>query len=84
MGSRSFLPSSIVFSCKVLVSGHFNKNNLVCYIGFVYGAPIIAHRQAVWHLISPQISNIQGPLILIGDFIQVESPKDKIGHSNDS
>uniref|UniRef100_A0A803MWR8 Endonuclease/exonuclease/phosphatase domain-containing protein n=1 Tax=Chenopodium quinoa TaxID=63459 RepID=A0A803MWR8_CHEQI len=66
-----------VIVCKVVAPGQVIK-----YIIFVYGAPHISLRQAVWDEISSILLSVPN-VVLLEDFNQVEFFSDKVGGSLD-
>ncbi|KAL2922765.1 Gamma-glutamyl phosphate reductase [Bienertia sinuspersici] len=79
------------FSTSMLVKvEECTKNFILCnisdgpyfyYLCFLYGAPKIEHREEVWEALNDKFSSRQGPLIMIGDFNQMEFADQKSGGS---
>ncbi|XP_074303665.1 uncharacterized protein LOC141638149 [Silene latifolia] len=55
--------------------------SIECYIIFLYGEPNVALRNSLWERLS-NISRTFSPVVLVGDFNQVEFLFDKLGGSN--
>ncbi|KAL2933968.1 hypothetical protein RDABS01_017087 [Bienertia sinuspersici] len=79
------------FSTNLLVtpeecSQNFSLCNIVdgpysYYLCFVYGAPRHENREGVWDSLNKIIDRKQGPLIILGDFNQIEFKDKKCGGS---
>ncbi|KAL2929656.1 hypothetical protein RDABS01_035066 [Bienertia sinuspersici] len=80
------------FSSSMLVKiVDCTKNFILCnvmdgpyfyYLCFLYGAPRIGNREDAWEALNEKLMNCQGPLIILGDFNQVEFADQKSGGSS--